>query len=103
MEGIQFNIELTAIIFLLAGLSVWIFKIGRKSVTNSDLSNLNRDLREYIGSKVSKDEATARHDDLRDDLRELKELVIRTEEHIREDQRGIGEDIRQIRSQIDIK
>ena len=92
-----FNIELTAIVLILVGLAGWIFQVGRKAVTQRDLAELQSSLGFRIDSKVSQKEATARYEGLRDDLKEIKETQVRQEEHQRQDNSAIREELQQLR------
>ena len=120
--GIQFSVELTAVLIALAGLASWLYALGRRAVTKADIAFVDTELRkeievrdkilrEYIASKVSKDESDAKFDRLTAGMSEIKDMILRMEDHTREDARTekdaqtkiyseIREDIRQLRSEI---
>lgn len=97
MEGVQFNIELTAIALILVALAGWVFKVARSTASKEDLKALEGNIHTRLDAKISSKEATARYESLRDDVRELKDGQVRFEEHHREDNKALRDEIHQLR------
>lgn len=72
------NVELTAVLMILGGLALWIFAVGRKSITRRDLDAVEKELHGRIDKKVGHEE----YNHLRDDLRDVKSDVRQIRDHL---------------------
>ena len=96
-----FNIELTALVVGVATLFVWVFFLGKKSVSKEDMEKALKEMEtrtvSRIESKASQKETQANVVAIREDISGLNAEINKVEEHLRQDLHELHGDIRQVR------
>ena len=80
-----FNVEFITKVAAIAGVFIYCWQGLRKVPTREDLEKLRTETNTRIDSRVSKAEYEERMKSLDEDMKEVKEALVRSEEHNRQD------------------